>query len=57
MRVGIYIVCVGRFGKQPPSEVFNLTRAGRKQIQKESRRWEQTAAIVALFLSPGEEPL
>jgi PadR family transcriptional regulator PadR len=39
------------------AKYYNLTRAGRKQIQKEARQWEQTAAIVARFLSPGEEPL
>jgi PadR family transcriptional regulator PadR len=39
------------------AKYYNLTRAGRKQIQKEARQWEQTAAIVARFLAPGEEPL
>jgi len=39
------------------AKYYNLTRAGHKQIQKEARQWEQTAAIVARFLSPGEEPL
>jgi transcriptional regulator len=39
------------------AKYYNLTRAGRKQIQNEARQWEQTAAIVARFLSPGEEPL
>ena len=39
------------------AKYYSLTRAGRKQIQKEARQWEQTAAIVARFLSPGEEPL
>jgi PadR family transcriptional regulator PadR len=38
------------------AKYYSLTRAGRKQIQKEARQWEQTAAIVARFLSPGEEP-
>ena len=39
------------------AKYYNLTRAGHKQIQKEARQWEQTAAIVGRFLSPGEEPL
>jgi PadR family transcriptional regulator len=39
------------------AKYYGLTRAGHKQIQKEARQWEQTAAIVARFLSPGEEPL
>ena len=39
------------------AKYYRLTRAGRKQIEKEARQWEQTTAIVARFLSPGEEPL
>jgi transcriptional regulator len=39
------------------AKFYALTRAGRKQIQKEARQWQQTAAIVARFLSTGEEPL
>src|SRR5260370_38800413 len=38
------------------AKYYNLTRAGRKQIQKKARQWEQTAAIIARFLSPGVEP-
>ncbi len=34
---------------------YGLTRAGRKQVQKETRDWEQATAILARFLSP-EEP-
>jgi PadR family transcriptional regulator PadR len=29
---------------------YRLTRAGRKQLQAETRDWEQTAAIIARFL-------
>jgi transcriptional regulator len=39
------------------AKYYALTRAGRKQIQKEAQQWEQTSAIMARFLSPGEEPL
>jgi len=39
------------------AKYYRLTRAGRKQIEKEARQWGQTTAIVARFLSPGEEPL
>ena len=39
------------------AKYYALTRAGRKQIQKEARQWEQTSAIMSRFLSPGEEPL
>jgi transcriptional regulator len=33
------------------AKFYKLTRAGRKQIQKETRDWEQTAAILARFLA------
>ena len=31
---------------------YKLTRAGRRQVDKESRRWEKAAAILARFVSP-----
>jgi PadR family transcriptional regulator, regulatory protein PadR len=34
------------------AKFYRLTRAGRKQIEKETRNWEQTTAILARFLSP-----
>jgi PadR family transcriptional regulator PadR len=34
---------------------YRLTRAGRKQVEKETREWQATTAIVARFLTP-EEP-
>jgi PadR family transcriptional regulator PadR len=37
------------------AKYYKLTRAGRGRIQKEARQWGQTTAIVARFLSPGEE--
>jgi PadR family transcriptional regulator, regulatory protein PadR len=36
---------------------YRLTRAGRRQIEKESQRWEKAAAIVARFVTPGEETI
>jgi PadR family transcriptional regulator, regulatory protein PadR len=39
------------------AKYYALTRAGRKQIQKEARQWAQTSAIMARFVSPSEEPL
>lgn len=33
---------------------YRLTRAGRKQVEKETREWQQTTAIVARFLTPEE---
>ena len=38
------------------AKFYRLTRSGRKQLKKEERDWEQTTAILARFLSPGEDP-
>ena len=32
-----------------------LTQAGRRRLEKETREWEQTTAILARFLSPEEK--
>ena len=37
------------------AKYYKLTRAGRKQVEKEAREWEQATAILARFMSPGEE--
>jgi PadR family transcriptional regulator, regulatory protein PadR len=37
------------------AKYYRLTRAGRRQLEKEAREWEQATAILARFLSPGEE--
>jgi PadR family transcriptional regulator, regulatory protein PadR len=37
------------------AKYYRLTRAGQKQVAKETREWQQAAAIVARFLTPGEE--
>ena len=34
------------------AKYYKLTRAGRKQLEREARDWEQTTAIVARFLAP-----
>jgi PadR family transcriptional regulator PadR len=31
---------------------YRITRGGRKQLERETREWEQTTAILARFLSP-----
>jgi transcriptional regulator len=36
------------------AKYYLLTRAGRRRLEKETREWEQTAAILARFLSPEE---
>jgi transcriptional regulator len=37
------------------AKYYKLTRAGRKQVGRETREWEQTTAILARFLEPGVE--
>lgn len=37
------------------AKYYRLTRAGQKQVEREAREWEQATAIVARFLTPGEE--
>lgn len=34
------------------AKYYKLTRAGRKQLEKEARDWAQTTEILARFLSP-----
>jgi len=36
------------------AKYYRLTRAGRKQVEKEAREWGQATAIVARFLAPKE---
>lgn len=38
------------------AKYYKLTRAGRKQVEKETREWEQATAILERFLSPESEP-
>jgi transcriptional regulator len=37
------------------AKYYRLTRAGRKQVQREARDWEQATAILARFLAPEEK--
>ena len=37
------------------AKYYKLTRAGRKQLEREARDWVQTTAILARFLSPDEQ--
>lgn len=45
----------GASDKNRKAKYYSLTRAGRRQLAREAREWEQTTAILARFLSPGEE--
>jgi len=37
------------------AKYYKLTRAGRKQLGREAREWEQATEILARFLAPGKE--
>ena len=37
------------------AKFYRLTRAGRRQVEKETRDWERTTAILARFLASGEQ--
>jgi transcriptional regulator len=37
------------------AKFYKLTRAGRKQLEKEARQWDQATSIVARFFSPTED--
>ena len=37
------------------AKFYKLTRAGRNRVARATREWDQTTAIVARFLAPGEE--
>ena len=37
------------------AKFYRLTAAGRRQLARETREWEQATAILARFLSPAEE--
>ena len=37
------------------AKFYKLTRAGRKQLAKETEEWDRTTAILARFLAPEED--
>ena len=37
------------------AKFYKLTRAGRKQLAKETEEWDRTTAILARFLAPAED--
>jgi len=43
--------------KNRRARFYKLTRAGRRQVDKESQRWEKAAAILARFVSPREDSI
>ena len=42
----------GQSDNNRKAKFYQLTRAGRKKIEKETHEWEQMAAILARFLNP-----
>jgi transcriptional regulator len=36
------------------AKYYKLTRAGRRQVEREQREWQNTTAILAKFLTQGE---
>ncbi|HUI40394.1 MAG TPA: PadR family transcriptional regulator [Terriglobia bacterium] len=45
----------GQSDNNRKAKYYKLTRAGRRKLAQEAREWEQTTAILARFLAPGEE--
>jgi PadR family transcriptional regulator len=45
----------GRAENNRKAKYYKLTRSGRKQLERETKEWNQTTAIVARFLEPVEE--
>ena len=37
------------------AKFYKLSRAGKKQLERETQDWEQTTAILARFLAPTQE--
>ena len=37
------------------AKYYRLTRAGRKHLEREASEWEETAAVIARFLSLGKQ--
>ena len=37
------------------AKFYRLTRAGRKQVEREARQWTQATEILARFLNPDEQ--
>lgn len=46
----------GQSDNNRKAKFYKLTRAGRKQLTKEERDWEQATEILARFLAAGKEP-
>jgi len=38
------------------AKYYTLTRAGRRQLQREARNWQEATGILARFLAPEKDP-
>ena len=38
------------------AKYYKITKAGRRQLERETREWERTTTILDRFLSPAKEP-
>ena len=54
VRQGLLEASWGTSDNNRRAKFYRLTRAGRKQVERAAREWEQTTEILARFLSPGE---
>lgn len=46
----------GVSGNNRKAKFYRLTRAGRKQLEKEQREWRSATETMARFLAPAKEP-
>ena len=46
---------MGCLGNNRKAKFYKLTRAGRKQIERDTRQWEETSAIMTRFLAANED--
>ena len=51
---GLCLGSVGHSDNNRRAKYYSLTAAGKKQLVKQAREWEQTTAAVARFFSPSE---
>ena len=52
---GLIVAEWGASENNRKAKFYKLTRAGRKQIERDTRQWEQTSAIMTRFLATNED--
>ena len=45
----------GQSDNNRKAKYYKLTRAGRRQLERETKEWQRTTEIVARFLAPAKE--